>query len=96
MNDILKKLEKLRQYKEENTKYILIYKLNKKAIDNENLIDSYFVGKNNKLVISLLNAKVYEDEMSAENNKKNDSMISAPYSLFVDNEIDNILKKIKK
>ena len=91
--DKLEILEKLRSYQEDD-KHVLVYIVNENIQREENLKDSYFIGKGDQLVSSLIDAKHFDTECLAkeEVNKKNDdSLIIAPLSLFVDNEIAALL-----
>lgn len=88
------KMNKLRKLQETEDKHVLIYVVNDVLQEEESLSDSYFIGKGNKLVSSLLEAEHFDNENLAEKAKKDDTVIVAPLNLFIENEM-YLLKKTK-
>ena len=89
----LEMVAKLRSYQEDN-KHVLVYVVNEEIRKEEKLNDSYFIGKGDQLVSSLIEAKHFDTECLAKkeaNHKNDNSLIVAPLSLFIDNEIAELL-----
>ncbi len=88
------RMNELRKLQETEDKHVLIYVVNDVLQEEESLSDSYFIGKGNKLVSSLLEAEHFDNEDLAKKARSDDAVIVAPLNLFIENEM-YLLKKEK-